>query len=247
MEAAMILRPIRLTTLILATLIAMPVAVGAAETEKREAVIAVSGEADSSVAPDMAVVTLGVVRLEKTARAALDGNSQAMSAVLKGLKDEGIADKDLQTSDFSIQPQYVYPDNSNGEQKAPVLTGYQVSNTLTVRIRDLKKLGVILDRTVTLGVNQGGDIRFTNDNPEKTIDEARKRAVRNAFAKARTLADAAGVKLGRVIEISEASSQPEAQPLARMAMAKQADTAVPVAAGENTYTVNVSITFAIEQ
>lgn len=243
----MTLRPIRLTTLILATMIAMPVAVRAAEAEKREAVIAVSGEADSSVAPDMAVVTLGVATLEKTARAALDGNSQAMSAVLKGLKDQGIADKDLQTSDFSTQPQYVYPDNSNGEQKPPVLTGYQVSNTLTVRIRDLKKLGAILDRTVTLGVNQGGDIRFTNDNPEQTIEAARKLAVKNAFAKARTLADAAGVKLGRVIEISEASSQPQPQPLERMSMAKRADAAVPVAAGENTYTVNVSITFAIEQ
>lgn len=242
----MTLRSIHLTSIILAAMIAAPVSVRAAEPEKREAVIVVSGEADSSLAPDMAIVTLGVTTAEKTARAALDGNSQATGAVLKGLRDEGIADRDLQTSDFSIQPQYVYPDSSDDGQKPPVLTGYQVSNALTVRVRDLKRLGAILDRTVTLGVNQGGNIRFANDNPEKTIEEARRLAVTNAFAKARTLADSAGVRIGRVIEISETSSQPEAQPLARMSMAKQAD-AVPVATGENTYSVNVSITFAIDQ
>lgn len=243
----MIFRSIRLVPVVLVAALAAPLAAHADEHGKRPAVIVVSGEADSSVAPDIAIVTLGVTKLEKTAREALDSNSKAMAAVLKGLKDGGIADKDLQTSGFSIQPQYVYPENSDGVQKPPVLTGYQVNNMLTVRVRDLSKLGAILDKTVTLGVNQGGDIRFTNENPEKTLEKARTSAVKAAFAKAQTLASAAGVKLGRVIKISENDAQPEPQPMMRMSMAKEAADAVPVATGENSYTVNVSVTFAIDQ
>jgi uncharacterized protein YggE len=227
--------------------LAVPFAAVAEEVQKREAVIVVSGEGSSAIAPDMALVTLGVVSLEKTARGALDGNSKAMSGILAALKAGGIAAKDLQTSDFSIQPQYVYPDNNDGGQKPPVLTGYQVSNMLTVRVRDLAKLGAVVDQTVTLGVNQGGEIRFVNDNPDKALEAARISAVKAAFAKARTIADAAGVKLGRVVEINENSSQPEPQPLMRASMAKQAEDAVPVAAGENRYSVSVGVTFAIDQ
>lgn len=242
----MTFRPSRLMFVILAATLVLPSASHADERGKRQPVIVVSGEADSAVAPDIAILSLGVTKTEKTAREALDGNNQAMATVLKALKDQGIAGKDLQTSGFSVQPQYVYPENSDGSQKAPVLTGYQVSNMLTVRVRDLAKLGGILDQAVTLGINQGGDIRFTNDNPAKTIDTARRAAVKAAFDKAKTLADAAGVKLGRVIEMTENSSQPQPQPLMRMSMAKEAQDGVPVATGENSYSVSVNITFAIE-
>ena len=242
----MTFRPSRLMFVILAATLVLPAASHADEPGKRQPVIVVSGEADSAVAPDIAILSLGVTKTEKTAREALDGNNQAMATVLKALKDQGIAGKDLQTSGFSVQPQYVYPENSDGSQKAPVLTGYQVSNMLTVRVRDLAKLGGILDQAVTLGINQGGDIRFTNDNPAKTIDTARRAAVKAAFDKAKTLADAAGVKLGRVIEMTENSSQPQPQPLMRMSMAKEAQDGVPVATGENSYSVSVNVTFAIE-
>jgi uncharacterized protein len=235
---------IRLMLVVLAATVALPVAVHAAEVQKREPVIVVSGEADSAIRPDMAILSLGVTKLEKTAREALDGNNAAMAAVLKALKEEGIADKDLQTSGFSIQPQYSYPENDG--QRAPELTGYQVTNTVTVRLRDLAKLGALLDKTVTLGVNQGGDIRFTNDKPEKAIEDARKAAVKAAVAKARTLASAAGVKLGRVLEISENASAPEPQPMLRMQMKAAEDSSVPIAAGENSYSVSVNMTFAIE-
>ena len=236
----------RLMLAVLAVGIAMPLAATAAEVKKKEAVIVVSAEADAATAPDLAIVSLGVTRTEKTARAALDGNSKAMAEVLKSLKGEGIAERDLQTSNFSIQAQYSYPENSDGTQKPPVLVGYQVSNMLTVRVRDLSRLGAILDQSVSLGVNQGGDIRFSNDNPDKVIEEARKSAVKAAFAKARTLADAAGVKLGRIVEITDTGGRPEPQPAMRMEMAKVAD-AVPVAAGENSYSVSVTVTFAIDQ
>ncbi|MDB5550731.1 MAG: periplasmic immunogenic protein [Rhizobium sp.] len=216
------------------------------DAEKKEPVIVVSGQGDASVAPDLAIVTLSVAETAKTAREALDINNAAMTSVVKALKDQGIADRDVQTSGLSVQPQYSYPQNEDGTPKLPILNGYTVTNGLTVRVRDLAKLGAIIDQSVTSGVNQGGDIRFTNDDPEKALEEARTEAVKNAAAKAKTLADAAGVKLGRVVEISESAGGADPQPMMRMQMAKEASDAVPIAAGENTYTVNVSVTFAIE-
>lgn len=228
--------------------VAMPLSAPSAhDADRKEPVIVVSGQGDASVAPDLAIVNLSVAETAKTAREALDINNSAMTAVTKSLKDQGIADRDMQTSGLSIQPQYSYPQNEDGSPKLPILNGYTVTNGLTVRVRDLAKLGVILDQSVTAGVNQGGDIRFTNDDPEKALENARTEAVKNATAKAKTLADAAGVKLGRVVEISESAGGADPQPMMQMRMAKEAADAVPIAAGENTYVVNVSVTFAIEQ
>ncbi|UVC11961.1 SIMPL domain-containing protein [Rhizobium sp. TH2] len=239
--------PFRLTLAALAV-VAVPLSVASAHaSDKKEPVIVVSGQGDASVVPDLAIVTLSVAETAKTAREALDINNGAMTSVMKALKDQGIADRDLQTSGLAIQPQYSYPQNEDGTPKLPILNGYTVTNGLTVRVRDLAKLGAILDQSVTSGVNQGGDIRFTNDNPEKALEEARTEAVKNAAAKAKTLADAAGVKLGRVVEISESVGGADPQPMMRMQMAKEAADAVPIAAGENTYVVNVSVTFAIAE
>lgn len=211
--------------------------------------ILVSGEGSAQLAPDMAVVQLTVTREAKTAREALDANSKAMSEVLAAMKKQGIAERDLQTSNFSIQPKYTYPPRtSSGEAKAPSIVGYTVRNSLSVRVRDISKVGAILDQSVTLGVNEGGSILFTNDDPSAAITQARIEAVQEARSKAETLARAAGVKTGRVLEISEQSFQPRPMPMARaeMAMARSAD-AVPVAAGENSYRVTVNLTIAIEQ
>jgi uncharacterized protein YggE len=239
--------PLRLTLTALAV-VAVPLSVAFAhDSDRKEPVIVVSGQGDASVVPDLAIVNLSVAETAKTAREALDINNGAMTSVMKALKDQGIADRDLQTSGLSIQPQYSYPQNEDGTPKLPVLNGYTVTNGLTVRVRDLAKLGAILDQSVTSGVNQGGDIRFTNDDPEKALEEARAEAVKNAAAKAKTLADAAGVKLGRVVEISESAGGADPQPMMRMQMAKEAADAVPIAAGENTYVVNVSVTFTIAE
>jgi uncharacterized protein YggE len=238
-----------LAAVLLAGAVALPFSspVFAQDNMPREAVIIVSGDADAAVAPDLAIVSLGVSETKQSAREALDANNRSMADVLKALKADGIADKDLQTSGFSIQPQYTYPQNEDGTPKPPVLTGYTVSNMLTARIRDLAKVGDVLDASVTLGVNQGGEIRFTNVDPEKTIEAARKDAMKNAIAKAKTLAAAAGVKLGRVVEITENMQRPEPMPVMRMSMAKEASDSVPVASGENSYSVTVNVTFAIKQ
>ncbi|MCP5129794.1 MAG: SIMPL domain-containing protein [Pseudomonadales bacterium] len=211
--------------------------------------IIVSGEGGAEVAPDMAVLQLTVSREAETARAALDANSAAMTEVLKALRDEGIAERDLQTSNFSIQPRYSYPSpKAQGEHKPPRIVGYTVRNGLSVRIRDLARLGAIMDKSVTLGVNEGGNIQFTNDDPTAVIEQARTRAVQDAVAKAKTLAAAAGVRLGNVLEISEQSYNPAPRPMMRAAMEMGvAADAVPVAAGESRYQVTVNMSYAIEQ
>lgn len=220
----------------------------AQETGQGPAVISVSATGSATVVPDMARLDLTVQRQAKTARAALDANSKAMAAVLAEMKQQGVGERDLQTSNFNIQPQYHYPKSSSGGRQAPKLVGYIVSNSLMVRIRDLGKLGSILDKSVSLGVNSGGGITFTTDKPAPVIEQARKNAVARAIAKARTLSEAAGVGLGRILEISETNRQPpRPRAMARMETAMAADAAVPVAAGENAYSVTVNIRWALDQ
>lgn len=224
---------------------AVPAIASADETPRPS--IVVMGEGEVSVSPDMAVMMLAVMREAKTAREALDANNTAMADVIAAMKEGGVEPRDLQTSGLSISPQYVYPNDKNGEEK-PRITGYQVTNSLTVRVRDMTKVGELLDRSVTLGVNQGGNITFTNDDPSEALQEARKKAVADALAKARTLAEAAGVKLGKVRQISEQSFRQPPMPLRAKAMRMEAaDAAVPVEAGENSYQIHVNMSFGIEQ
>lgn len=215
----------------------------------RAARIAVTGEGKMTAAPDMAILNLTVLREAKTAREAMTANNEAMAKVLEAMKAAGVEDRDLQTGSINIQLRYIYPDDKNGLTE-PSIANYSVSNSLVVRVRDLSKLGTVLDESVTLGVNQGGDVSFTNDDPAETINEARKRAVADAISKAKTLAEAAGVELGRVLEINEQSRPVMPMPIARQFKAVAAaapEDAVPVAAGENSYNVSVNVTFEIKQ
>ena len=244
--------PIYTRTVLMTALLALPLAAAvpafAQEMKPREPVISVTGDGESSVAPDMAIVNFAVVKQAKTAREALDENNKAMNDVLAALKSGGIAERDLQTSGFSIQPQYNYPQPVDGQQQQPQLIGYQTINSVTVRLRDLAKLGAVIDQSVSLGINQGGDIQFTNDKPDAVIEEARKAAVADAVKRAKTLSEAAGVKLGRILEINENVPRAMPQPVYRATMMKEAsDAAVPVQSGENNYNVSVTVTFAIEQ
>ena len=212
--------------------------------------IVVTGEGEATARPDLAMLTLSVMREAETAREALDANSSAMADVIAAMKAEGVADKDLQTSSLSIEPRYTYPTNKDGEQQQPKLVGYQVTNSLGVRVREIDKVGALLDKAVSLGVNQGGQINFDSVDASKTLTEARKRAVQDAMDRAKTLAEAAGIKLGQVIEISENSlNQPPITMMAKSfeARAQAAPAPAPVEAGENAYRVQVSVTFAIDR
>lgn len=207
--------------------------------------IVTTGEGTASAPPDMAVMSLTVNREAETARAALDANSAAMEEVIAALREAGIPAKDMQTSGFSIQPRYTYP--KARDEAPPRISGYSVRNSLSVNVRDLALLGALLDRTVSLGINEGGNIRFANADPTALLERAREAAVADALARARTIARAAGVQTGRLLEISESGGQPEPRPMLEgMAMARAAD-AVPLATGENTYRVAVTISVEIAQ
>jgi uncharacterized protein YggE len=233
----------RFLPLALAAAIALPAAAARADTQPPPRIM-VTGEGESAIAPDMALLSLSVMREAKTAREALDANNDAMAAVIAAMKSAGIEDRDLQTAGVQIAPRYNYSNKPDGSQEAE-LVAYQVTNTLSVRVRDLAKAGEILDKSVSLGVNQGGGISFTNDDPEKALTEARKLAVADAMRKARTLSEAAGVKLGRVLEISDQVQAPP--PIPYMAKAMEArDASVPIEAGENAYRVQVNVTFELK-
>lgn len=232
--------------LALAAILAMPLAAAAQETPTTPRIV-VSGQGEAAIAPDMAWLNLSVMREADTARAALDDANEAVAGVIAALKQAGIEERDLQTSGLSINPRYVYPQNNDGSQP-PRIVGYQVTNSLSVRVRDLARLGEVIDRAVTLGVNQGGGITFDNDDPSEAVAQARRRAVAEAREKAETLAEAAGVTLGRVIEISESAPMQPPMPLAKaMRMEAAPDASVPIEAGENTYRVQVGVTYEIGQ
>lgn len=236
----------RFLPLALAAAIALPAAALADEEAPTPRVVVI-GEGEAAVSPDMALLTLTVMREAATAREALTANNRAMETVIAAMKEAGIAERDLQTAGFAISPRYVYPANGSQPQE-PKIQAYQVMNTLSVRVRDLTKLGELLDRSVTLGVNQGGDIAFTNEDPAAARAEARAAAVADAFAKARTLSEAAGVTLGKVLEISEQGLVPPPIPYPAQAMRMEAaDASVPVQSGENTYRIQVSVSFALNQ
>lgn len=232
----------RIIALGLAAALAFPAAALAQTAQPR---IVVSGEGEGTVAPDLATLSLAVMREAPTAREALDANTKAMADVIAAMKEAGVADRDLQTAGIQIQPRYTYTNKPDGSQEAQ-LVAYQVSNTLAVRVRDLARTGEIIDRAVTLGVNQGGGVTFGNADPSKVVEQARTLAVKDAVAKAKTLAAAAGVELGRVIEINDQAGQPSPLPITAKAFDRaEASAPVPVEAGENSYRVQVTVTFEL--
>lgn len=229
--------------LALAAAIALPAFSAHAQNQPSPRII-VTGEGEKAVAPDLALLSLSVMREAKTAREALNANNDAMAAVIAAMKAAGIEERDLQTSGIQISPRYNYTNKPDGGQEAE-LVAYQVTNTLSVRVRDLAKAGDILDKSVSLGVNQGGGITFTNNDPSAALTEARRLAVKNAIDKAKVLSDAAGVELGRILEISDQTYLPRPMPMAK-SVAYDSGAAVPVQAGENSYNVQVNVTFEIK-
>ncbi|HEY8948373.1 MAG TPA: SIMPL domain-containing protein [Rhizomicrobium sp.] len=204
-------------------------------------VLTVSGQGEVHGTPDQAMLSAGVVTTAHTAAAALADNSKAMNEVFATLKRAGIADKDMQTSNFSVQPQYATDKNGNTLRD---ITGYQVSNTVSVRVNDLAKVGPTLDALVSSGANSIGDIAFMIKDPKPLMAQARAAAVADAVARAQTLARAAGVTLGPITSINE-SGYSEPRPMYRMAAMAAAPAPTPIAAGEETVTAGVSITWAI--
>lgn len=212
-----------------------------------DSTMVMTGHGEVTAAPDTALITSGVTTEGETARDALDANTKAMSQLIETLKAANIATRDIQTSNFSVNPNYVYSDerDANGYTKPPKIMGYQVSNTVTVRVRDLPALGTILDKAVSVGANTVNNIAFSVADPSKLYDEARKAAFADARDKADLYAEAAGVSLDRILNISEQQNfnQPP-RPYAMKTMAQDMAAApVPVQAGELTFAIDVAVTW----
>ncbi|HUE44715.1 MAG TPA: SIMPL domain-containing protein [Aestuariivirgaceae bacterium] len=197
------------------------------------------GVGEVRASPDLAVVRVGVVSQAATARAALDANNQAMRAVMATLQDRGIAERDMQTSQFSVQPRYRHDQTG---QAPPRIDVYEVSNQLAVTVRDLEALGPVLDQAVSVGSNQILGIEFDLADPEPRRDEARRLAVEDAMRKANVYAEAADVELGPIRAMTEQARFDHPQPYQRMEMAQSS---VPIAEGEQVVAVEVTITWDI--
>lgn len=201
-----------------------------------EKLVTVTGEATVAVAPDTAMIRIGVTSQDKTAREAGEVNAKQMTAVLAAIKDAGIADRDIQTSRLSLQPQY--DPNKSGTAR---LTGFQATNQVTVRIREIDKLPGVLDRAIGAGANEMSGIEFVVSEQSKLLDQARDDAIADARRKAELYAKAAGAKLGRVVSITEEGSSP---PPPRPMQAMRAG-AVPVAPGEQTLRAVVTVSYEL--
>ena len=243
-------RPARLLSILslsaLAVAASLALAPMAHATEQRPRTITITGEALASAAPDIAWVDMGVVTEGKTAGEALAANTAAMEKVFDGLGKAGIDKKDMQTSNFSVYPVYEQVRPDDNRPHTPKIGGYTVQNQLTVKVRDLDNLGAILDKVVSLGSNQLSGIRFGIDDPKPLMNEARQAAVKDALDKAKLYAGAAGVAVGEIMSISENGYSMPQPFYAKDAMAMRAEAApVPVAAGEQTVSANVTLVIRI--
>jgi len=207
-----------------------------------------SGHGEIMAKPDTAYVTSGVTSQAATAKDALAATTADMTALIGVLKDAGVAEEDIQTSGFAVNPNYIYSDqrDANGYQLPPKISGYTVTNSVTVHVRDLSILGTMLDKEVSVGANTINGINFAVEDPSALYDQARKAAFADAKGKADLDADAAGVGLGAIENISEnqGSTQPP-QPYLYKATAAAADRSapVPVEAGQLTFSIDVAITW----
>lgn len=195
------------------------------------ATITVVGEAKVSAVPDSAVLSTGVVTAGKTADEALAANSKAVSALIETIKGAGIEQRDIATSQFSLQPQYAPV--QNGQKEAPRLIGFEVRNAVRITVRDLNALGPLLDKMVQAGANQASGLSFILSNHAKLAQDARVAAVKDAMEQANVVAGAAGLRLVRIVSVTpDADGASPIMPAPMLMRADAARMAVPVEAGE---------------
>ena len=212
-------------------------AAGAEDVPRRSVTVTASGSV--TAVPDTARITSGVATEAPVARDALAKNSEAMKKIIAGLKAGGIDEKDIQTASFHIEPRYTRA----REGEASVIDGYRATNQVQVVVRNLDKLGEVLDRLVGLGANEMAGLSFDVSQAEKLKDDARKDAVANAQRRAKLYADAAGVELGEVLKIDESGDSSPRPIFAGRALKSEA---VPIERGTETLEAAVSVTWALK-
>jgi uncharacterized protein YggE len=231
-------RPMVRTLLIAISVTALSTGAFAAESQRT---ITVEGHGEVTAPPDSASISAGVTTQAKTAAEALSANASAMNGVFAALKRMGVQDRNIQTSNFSVEPQYA-PYNANTTDRQRII-GYQVSNQVNVTLDHVSNVGPAIDTLVGAGANQMNGISFMVHDPKPMMDMARASAVEDAMARAGVLTKAAHVSLGPVLSIEESSS-PSPGPI--RPYAAKAVALTPIAAGEQTISANVSITWMIQ-
>jgi hypothetical protein len=205
-----------------------------------ETTITLNGTGSVDRAPDLAHVSVGVSIDGETAAAAMGDQAQRMTAVLSTLRGAGVAQRDIQTSNLTLNPVYDY--NTDGR---PRLTGYNVSNQMDVTVRDLANLGKVLDAIVKAGGNTINGVSFGLTEPTQAQNEARVAAIKDAAARAELYASAVGYRVARIVTIMENEYYSPPMPVARMAMAQAAESSTPVAGGEVQTVASVNVTFEL--
>tara|TARA_R110002096_G_scaffold166491_1_gene335781 strand:+ start:247 stop:930 length:684 start_codon:yes stop_codon:yes gene_type:complete len=225
----------------LGVLVALGLFTHAAKAEENQRTITITGQGQVSVKPDVAIVETGVVTQAKTAAEALTANTQAMQAVFDAIKELGIEDRDMRTSQFSVNAIHTRPERGEASR----ISGYQVSNLVSITLRNLDRVGEVMDRVVSTGSNELRGIRFQVEKPGPLMDGAREDAVKDALRKAKIYVAAAGVALGPVLTINEHGGGGRPQPVFARAMAMEAAD-VPIAAGEQTLSTSVTLVIGLE-
>jgi uncharacterized protein YggE len=203
--------------------------------------VIVTGEGSISVPPDYARIRCGATTRAETVKEATDANSKLMAAVTTALLESGIAQKDIQTSRFSVQPVYA----PQAPATEPRLSGYSVSNQVSVIIRQITKVGEILDHLVTAGATDVGNVAFLVSDSSKVMDQAREAAIADALRKAQLYARAAGISLGRIAWITEDARYAPSVPRPTLRVQDAAAAPVPVSGGEDTLQVRITVGFDI--
>ena len=204
--------------------------------------LSVSSQAEARQAPDIATVSAGVVTQAADGNTAMRQNAEQMNRVLAAIKAAGVAGKDVQTSGINLNPQYRYEEN-----EAPKITGYEARNTVSVKVRDLGKLGKIMDTLVAQGANELNGPSFEVDKPDEAYDEARRAALEKAQARAEMYAKSLGLKVRRIVSIDEGSGgfRPPVMYGGMRAMAADAKMETQVAPGESNLSVTLNIVFEL--
>lgn len=228
-----------LASALIALLASLPATVRA-EDAKMQRSITVSATGEIGADPDQARINTGVVSEAPTARDALRANTEAMKKVIADMKARGVEAKDIQTSSFNVDAITAY----GKDGQAPKITGYRVTNQVSVLVRDLAKLGDTLDALVTAGANQASGLEFVVSTEETLKDDARKIAMDNALRRAKLLASAGGADVGDVLQISEDVVHQGPRPFA-MARAAKAES-VPIEAGTSMLQARVTVTWALK-
>ncbi len=225
---------------VLASSLAMTASAQTPTASSDGTLLSISAEAQATRIPDIATISSGVVTQAADANSALRANAEQMSKVMAAVKAAGIAERDVQTTGIGVYPQYRY-----AEYQPPAITGYQATNTVSLKIRDLTKLGKVLDALVASGSNQINGPSFEIDEPEAAYDEARRNALKKAEARAEMYAKTLGVRVRRIASISEGGgfNQPSPMPMMKAGAMEARDT--QISPGETSLSVNLNVVFEL--